>query len=538
LAAYPHEDTGRLVRGYLAWILIQKHQLPEAAQITDDLSRSPPGAARDLASLLEAVLLLQHDNPLEALRVLRPLQGKLIDPVERFLATEQLVYAALGATLYSEAIASMAEWIAQAGVLQREAVKAAALTRLRRIPRRYLERALDSRPARTSEKDSALGLGVQQKWVYENISRILVDLAVAERDTDLARRILAHNPTALGLGETTTELVRLAANDQSAASIVGRSFGLILSTDDPEARRRSIEAAEAISVVLGLAQDQAAGEPIQMLVSEPSQSFEEAMSDLARQGAGLLIAGVTEHDANLAASYSERARMPVLLLTPPVFHSPYAFSIGVSREAERLALSQLLDPKDSLQVIDDEQCRVAAAAEADSRFPISSWEAQGVSALLLLTDPECTRSLLNQLKRTQFQPTCLFGLSASPTLEMRTAYTKGRLRAHRFPMQRGDTPEVDDFIRQLGHAPSWFGTLGHDAAVIARATISAVYSHDTSELRDVERVHEQMRAQLKALHQTGLWSSAEGRFDEQRNLTRQLQVENQTGGALRARPPN
>jgi hypothetical protein len=536
LQAYPHEDTTRLVRGYLAWILIQKHELAEAAQLTDELSRGPRGAARDFAYLLEATLALQYDRPLDALRVLRPLQGKLIDPVERFLATEQLVFAALGATLYSEAIASMADWITQAGVLQREAIREAALSRLRRIPRRYLERALESRQTLSVQGELGRTHSQQQDWLYENISRLLIDRAVEERDADLARRILDRNPGALGKGDAAADLVRLATSEATAADTLRRSFGVVMNTTDPVAQRRSIEVTEAIALTLGLAQQTSEPGPLQMRVSETEDSLEQAMADLVEQGAGVLLAGVTEHDANLAASYSERARIPVLLLTPSVLQSPYAFSIGVSSETQTQLLTDALGRGVITRTLDAEQCEAHTAA-GHAASTLASWQAEGTRAVVFLTDVFCTKRLLAEFQASKFQAAYLFGLTAAPVLESLATRERMRIRAHRFPLQRGDGQESDQLMQKLGRAPSWFEALGHDAAMIVRTIMAEIPAHSAAAVKDVEQVHEYLRAQLVSLHQTDLWTTQDARFDAQRLLTRSLKVEGSAGIAHDRRAP-
>src|SRR5690606_18149750 len=120
LAEHGQDDSARMARVYLAWILTKKGQLVEAKRLVEQTRRGPEGTANDFGIVVEAALLIEHDRPQEALKSLRQLQGKIIDPMERFLATGQLVTATVAARLYAESLFYMLDWISQAPPDQEE----------------------------------------------------------------------------------------------------------------------------------------------------------------------------------------------------------------------------------------------------------------------------------------------------------------------------------------------------------------------------------------------------------------------------------
>src|SRR5690606_25216267 len=139
LATYPEDDQVRLARVYLAWLLVNTGDLLEARELIEVTKSGPPGPAADFGQVVEGALLVKHKQPHEALKLLRPLQGKLIEPAEAFYATQQLVRSAMAANLYAEALSHVVDWVLQARLVQRPVVRAEVKAMVARVPRRYLE---------------------------------------------------------------------------------------------------------------------------------------------------------------------------------------------------------------------------------------------------------------------------------------------------------------------------------------------------------------------------------------------------------------
>jgi hypothetical protein len=74
-----------------------------------------------------------------------------------------------------------------------------------------------------------------------------------------------------------------------------------------------------------------------------------------------------------------------------------------------------------------------------------------------------------------------------------------------------------------GSPPSWYHTLGHDAALLAAAALSDFPLHRVDDTREVERLHRHAQAKL-ALASAALWSSRRQGFAGKRVLERDLRV--------------
>ena len=94
LNRFAADDRARLVRSLLAWLEIDQKR-PDMA-VTPGGARSekgPPGAARDFAGVVEARALLQQGKVVEALGLLQPLRGKLVDPEVRRAVLGRALFA-------------------------------------------------------------------------------------------------------------------------------------------------------------------------------------------------------------------------------------------------------------------------------------------------------------------------------------------------------------------------------------------------------------------------------------------------------------
>lgn len=511
LSRYPNDDQTRLASAYLAWILMQKGELVEARQLIERTKRGPQGTARDFSQVVEAALLVEHEQPLEAIRILRPMQGKIIDPVERFLATEQLVIAALAANLHSEALTYMVDWIEEAKLTDRPAIKEAISSHLRRIPRKHLERALvtlEPDPDDPDREHDAERYGHKQ-WLFEAISLRLAAVAVREQDSQLAKAVVDKNPS-LAMNADASELLRLATGDEPPATIAGRTIGLLLTTTDVDARRRSSEVASGISEVLGFVGDTEGG--LQLVFEEDTGDSTQALSELSARGAALLVGGVTVHSAELAARYAERTGAPVLVLSPTLTTGPYVFSVGVSPAEEQSVLREALGyPAEETLVqipLGAEACRQALMRDG---FPVGQWMTGGIQALLLMAEPGCVRALAEQTRAAGFRPTFALGLEAAAAYPALLDQDLLLVSSGSFPLNLpGQTPK------------GWFRALGNDVATIAIDVLSSLPEVRLDDAGQVSTYHADVRAALSGFTSDALSTTTATDFGARGQLRRQL----------------
>lgn len=513
LARYPKDDQTRLASAYLAWILFQKGELVEARQLIERTKRGPQGTARDFSQVVEAALLIEHEQPLEAIRILRPMQGKIIDPVERFLATEQLVIAALAANLYSEALSYMVDWIEEARIADRPGIKEAISSRLRRFPRRHLERALDTLEPSPEDPDREQDPErySHKQWLFEAITLRLAALAVEESDAPLAEAVVGKNPS-LAMNPNAAELLRLATGGEAPATIAGRTIGLLLTTTDEDARRRSSEVASGISEVLGFVGETAGG--LQLVFEEDTGDSTQALSELSARGAALLVAGVTVHSAELAARYAQRTNAPVLVLSPTLTTGPHVFSVGVSPAEEQTVLRTALGHPDASTLVElplgAEACDAATSRDG---FPIAQWSAQGVQTLLLMVEPNCVRALAEQTRAAGFRPTFALGLEAAPAYPALLDQDVLLVSTGKFPL---DLP---------GQVPrAWFRALGNDVATMAIDVLSSLPEVRLDDATQVSTYHGQVRKALVDFTSDELSTTTHASFGAREQLGRKLEA--------------
>src|SRR5207237_48562 len=93
LSRFGADGRARLVRVYLAWIEVESGRAREGGALAHQVAAGPPGVVRDLAIVVEAAALRRDGKNAEALRLLLPLSGKIVDSNDRGLYSEELIHA-------------------------------------------------------------------------------------------------------------------------------------------------------------------------------------------------------------------------------------------------------------------------------------------------------------------------------------------------------------------------------------------------------------------------------------------------------------
>lgn len=535
LQKYPRDELRRPASAYLAWILIQKGEVLEARDRIRFVKGGPSGAAQDFASVAEAALLTHHGQSREAVKLLRPLQGKIIDPVERFLATQQLVLAALEAEFYGEALLYFVDWAHQAAEHDRLRVREAIESQLRRIPTRYLEPALARLEAKSDDNDRRADsplLESQRQWLYGAISARLTSHALDTQDVGLAQRVVARNPELVRHRDNSEELVRLASGGEVNASISGRTVGLLLSTSTQQGRRHSREVATGLAEALeppNPERSPSGATRFEIVFAEDSgDNTEQALRSLTASGAALIIAGIDERSAVGAASYAARLRVPITLIEPIAARSEFVFSLGLSQVQQQAILlhgASAAEVADPLATITPNDCTLPDRAGAP-QFPVQEWKSSGIRTILLMTGPDCAREVIRETDRFGFRPLFGLGLDAADITNDGSAAQLMFIAAGHFPNGSGPK-DLEQFVSHRGRRPTWYEALGHDAGVVARAALSALPNFNSSDAREVARFHERVQVQLANIGVSraaglGLWTSKTASFDSNRALARSL----------------
>jgi hypothetical protein len=262
------------------------------------------------------------------------------------------------------------------------------------------------------------------------------------------------------------------------------------------------------------------------------------------QGASVLIAGLDPAQAQIAAAFAERKRIPLILLSPitdATVHAP-AFALGDSSDRGIAALVEAMVSRGAKSIapvggsvpaavagrgtfLEVASCEAPASQAGESRFPLSDWRAAKVDHLLLLGDAACASDAMDDVLAARFS-----GIRAAIGLEAaEVAGGLGRIpslvaTAGSFPLKRGDTTSpLAGFKKRHGKAPSWFAALGHDAAVLARVALRTLPQDRAEAKEEVKKRHAAARDALFRA-EADLWTTEARGFAGQSVIAREIGV--------------
>jgi hypothetical protein len=306
-----HSSDGRsqLARSYLAWLHLERGDAPAARALATEARKGPPGVARDLADIVEAGVARRMGDPRVALSLLRPLTDRVIDPQHRLLHAQELSEAAIAAERWELVPHALRGQLAAGRASGVDSEADVRLT-LDSLPRPALREAFDQLRRVESPHE-------EEGWLFDTIWRRLASLALAERDSTLARALLADDarvgPNAFEL----ESLRRLAARHDIAPRAIGRRVGLLLEPGERLDRARSAQVAAGAVAALGLGGGPSPDVRLVSRVREEGESTAEALQALRSEGAVLLVAGLSEQTSREAMRFAEKQGVGVLLLTRP-----------------------------------------------------------------------------------------------------------------------------------------------------------------------------------------------------------------------------
>ena len=534
LNRFAADDRSRLVRSWLAWLEIDQKRPDVAVTLVEPVREGPPGAARDFAGVVEARALLQQGKVVEALGLLQPLRGKLVDPEVRGLYSEELVRALVESVRYGEALHSMMNWADETPTTERDEVISTIESQLRSMPATALESGLGMLLAEDksdSSEQRPSGLGAR-RWLIGAVRRELSRIALTSRDPELARRLLESSRTSLERGESRDALAALAATSAVAPRVLGRSIGVVLDVADDVSRRRSAELVEGMTRALGLPASAARADAVQLITREAAEpgDVERALAGLAGDGATLLVAGVTDESAVAASVFAERAKLPVVLVQGPASAggaTGFTFVLGGNRADEEGAVASALETagaKNPARVgPGGAACDAESPSPAVSRFPVLEWKKHAVDAIVLGGDADCSRDAAADAENAGLNPTFILGLESAD----RADYVSGRrlvLSAGRFPFDpRSTDSEERAYIARWGRGPSWYETMGHDAAVLGAAALARFPLERVDDERAVEALHVRAKEGLSTA-KAALWSTLATGFAGGNSIRRDIGV--------------
>lgn len=526
---YPTDPQGRWARIYLAWIALQRGELELSERWLALAEPGRAGAARDLLLVVQASLDLARGHADSAYRELLELQGRLIDADNRLLCLDQLVLAAQASGHHREAVKHMLELAAQAARRHRERVWRTLEPRLAKIPLAVLEASLSSI---SSARVQSPGVRPAERaaaadWMRREILELLSRSALSAQDVALAQRLVATASSQQSDDAKNSELLLLATQGGLERNLVGRSVGLLLQVDEPALMQRSIDMAAGIAATLELAASERDQDRIVLQTRHAEKgALDEGLARLAGDGATLMLAGFDPEGARRAARFAEERGVPMLLLHEPA-GAPRALPRSVFvLGADDAAANQILES--ALQRRADVVLRVGSPS---TPCPMENAEATELPslrgnlrqvALSFEGSAACARRVLMGL--TEENPPALVGLGLNALgllgahLGVREVWALGAGRVPAFGGQRDE--ELQRWFSRKGRAPTWYEALGHDAALIARASLGPRAAEVLRDPAAIAAVDAQVSSTLSRATLADLWTTDRSSFGEDHRLAR------------------
>lgn len=502
------DPTARVARGMLAILALERNDVKVAEQEAKIVGASPTGTSADMARVALGGVERRAGRPRDALGVLRPLYGKVLDRVTDAVLVEELARAALEAGESKEAIAYIDAWLRQS----KEAERAKILEEV------------DPLLARLSVEDLLAYLVAAREKEQLNtpfakaVASAAAELVLEARDQRLARRLI--EVAAAILGDDAEAVARVAARD-AVVRLERNTVGVLLSLRTDEVRRRGIEATRGVAFAFGLP-----GSKLKMLSRDDQGDVahvDEGLALLSADGASVLVAGLDTLSADVALAFAERTGMPMLLLrapSRPIRPDASAFVVGPSEDEGREPLFAAL--------LAMQKSRVAMlVGERSERAIVPSFRANVVAVqpcgaaleflqiakadgLVVDGGPDCLAS-----DAVKDAPSTVYGIDASGRGRGLTSgiFTRGR---------------ADDLKRasdELGGLPLTFWTaLGRDAGAIAKVAVADLEDATSGRAGDLAARKQKVVDKIAGAS-VPLWSTEAQGFGGRRKLPRTLTVE-------------
>ena len=515
LRRFESDPISRRVRIYLAWNALARGEPSRAERFIVSVSAGPPGADRDLAQIVAAAVALQRGQPSQAMSLLAPLEGKIIDAGEQALYNEQRALAALAAQQWDEAVSALERWLKSAPMHQTAATEKRVGELLGSLPVAEQSRQLDAMNQRLAELEADSPSTQHVRWLRDSLEQRLVVSALQRRDAALAQR-LVEGQRRWNSSPERAAMLELAGEASVDARISGRTIGLAINVDDPLRQQISAAIVEGLMLALGLPAANASADAPVLLVREVEQGSRmvRTLNALAGDGAAVLIAGVDQESADFAAKYVETDTAPLLLLatpTQPLAKGLPIFSLGLPKETEVRAANEALvslGVEQAVFVGVDGRCEPEEGA-GRGQFPTQEWEKERIDGFALLGGPECTRRLVRALQTTRLRPAIVFGLQSG------SSYGRSSWRGPKRWLQVGDFPGVTEASES--EAPpkkppirGWYQSLGHDAGTLALAALTSLPDAPDQSRASITRLHREVTQALRHADVSLLTTDAHG----------------------------
>ncbi len=536
---YPHDRITPLARLHLGHVLLDMKDDNGARRELASTTEPPVGNARDFWLALRARLLRVDKKSDEALVILQPLVGTVVDTPLRTTLLEEIAVASIDAHRSLEAVAYLDGWLRSVPPHSHKEAHNRVTEQLQRIEPAVLAQTLEA-----MQGEGAGGYSTElQRLVAESLAKHALDV----QDTHLAQRLIDSSLAKYLTGSVAGQDLRdLATSLRGARAVVARTVGLVLPTDTPELRDAAADAARGAAFALGLPRAREEDDGTRLVTRADASSsvtgaatLDASLEELAGAGAAIVLAGFDQPTADRACKWAEENGLAVITLAAPSTASDHRRFCFVAGEARKTSLDLLV--ADLEKRAGKNRPKVAAitgaSAEAalgqmkssvvdllaplrceppysQSRLPLAEWRTQGVHDFLVSAPSGCVRTLLSALTR---------GAEVGLALEATSAEETVPSGVHAFAIAPIATPQLDDYKQKSGAKPSYWTAVGHDAALLAHTAEVGLPNDRTTSSSEITRRRESARSALLTAKAT-LWTTDASGFSADYKLPRTLRV--------------
>jgi ABC-type branched-subunit amino acid transport system substrate-binding protein len=256
------------------------------------------------------------------------------------------------------------------------------------------------------------------------------------------------------------------------------------------------------------------------------------MSELAGEGAALIIAGVDPAQSEAAAKYAADNMLPVILLTPDPSDlkglSSFIFLLGASPEETTKALSDALRADGAKVVAGFGEPNSAAGAApgvglvrpCDGTANVGDLKAERADAIVTFDGAYCTADLFTLGDALKGRVGVGLGVNGLYP----PANNALVLSAGVFPISRQAVdPRLAQWLGQGRLPPSWWSALAHDAALLAYEAVKDLEDTGAEDASGV-RARRQEAAVALAQARATLWTTDTRGFIKSQRIQRKLNV--------------
>ncbi len=522
LSRYPEDPQAHRIRLRLAWLRIQQHRWPEAEQLANEVASTESGNVADGATLVRAAIANRRGRSREALGLLRPLAGRLIDENERDLWALESVQASLTERRYAEAIDWMTAWRVDASDEHVALVESQIARRLAAVPHGVLERALSRLTQATSLATLSAARARGRERMVELVRERLAEDALHRQDPQLARRLLDIAPPRFSRPETGAQLSQLALSEPLNTHLAAPVLGIVLEIDTPLLRRRTTEFVAGVVQTLD-ALGAASTIRIATRTAAPIDSgeYRHVLDELIQEGAVVVVSGLSSAWVRGAVDWFVTQQLALLSLDPvePV-KLENAFRMGIERDPiQRAWQSGVADARPD-GILDGEHPFCSSSGTDSVSAPPAAATRRPT---LVLDDPQCSATKAwHQTTRTNLPALWLGPEAASMLPLIPNRVPVGLITS--LPLSQEPPPEsLALWQRRLGRQPTWYEALGHDAAVLVAQALGPLPEEPVTGEIQVRRVRTEVAARLRAARGE-LWTTERNGFEGGDRIQRQWVV--------------